>query len=304
MRTRRGATALAGVLLVDKPGGMTSHDVVDALRRATGEHRVGHAGTLDPAATGLLVVLVGPYARLEPYLAAADKRYRATIAFGEATDTLDADGEVTATAAVPSGLFDSDVAGTLLATFVGRSEQVPPAYSAIKVDGRVAHRAARAGEEIELPPRAIEVRSARLVAADAETRTWDVELHVSKGTYVRSLARDVGERAGTVAHLRALRRTASGPLDVRRAHALAEVVTAAREARLDDLFTDPLEALSLPVVSSTPEYVANGRPLDPAPATGLPLDSLVAVTCDGELGAIYRHSGDALRPECVVWRPR
>src|SRR5665648_353727 len=142
MSTRRGATDLSGILAVDKPSGITSHDVVAAVRRATGERRVGHAGTLDPVATGLLTILVGPATRLEPYLSGHDKTYVATIAFGTSTDTDDADGAVIQTVPVPGDVIDPDAASRLLASFTGEQLQVPPAYSAIKRGGQVAHRAA------------------------------------------------------------------------------------------------------------------------------------------------------------------
>ncbi len=207
---RRGATGLSGILLVDKPEGMTSHDVVAIVRRATGEGRVGHAGTLDPAATGLLVVLVGPATRLEPYLSSATKSYEATIAFGAATDTDDADGAVIATSPVPTEVGDPVYARALLARLLGDSEQMPPTYSAIKTAGEVAHRVARAGGEVVVRPRAIRVDEARLLDVDPETESWRVAFTVSKGTYIRALARDVGLAADTHAHLSGLTRTNSG----------------------------------------------------------------------------------------------
>ena len=183
---RRGATGLSGILLVDKPEGMTSHDVVAIVRRATGEGRVGHAGTLDPAATGLLVVLVGPATRLEPYLSSATKSYEATIAFGAATDTDDADGVIVATSPVPENVRDPAYAQALLARFLGESEQVPPTYSAIKTAGKAAHRVARAGGEVVVQPRPIRVDEARLLGVDPATESWRVSFTVSKGTYIRA----------------------------------------------------------------------------------------------------------------------
>lgn len=300
MRPRRGATSLSGILPLDKPEGMTSHDVVAALRRASGEQRIGHAGTLDPMATGLLVTLVGRHARLEPYLSARDKTYEARIAFGSATDTEDADGEVTGTAPVPERLFDPAEAETVLAGFVGPRQQTPPAFSAIKVDGEVSHRRARAGAEVVLEPRPIEVFEAELMGLDAGAMTWDVRFRVSKGTYVRSLARDIGLAAGTLAHLSALRRTASGPLRVAEAHSLTDAESAAAEGHLAGLFADPLAALDLPSVEAPASDVANGRAIEAgpdAPADG----TAAAVTVEGRFAGVYRRQGDRLRAECVVW---
>lgn len=302
MARRRGATSLSGILLVDKPAGMTSHDVVARIRRYTGEGRVGHAGTLDPAATGLLVVLIGPYTRLEPYLSAAEKSYVATIRFGSATDTDDAEGETIATAPVPDAIFDPVRAREHLGGFLGRSEQMPPAYSAIKVDGQVAHRAARAGEALELKARPIEVFEAELVAVDADEALWVVEFRVSKGTYIRSLARDLGRAAGTEAHLAGLKRTASGTLSLAQAVSLEDVERVAAMGDVADLFADPLAALGLPAVAAPLDDVVTGRKLPLPSSPELAEEALVAVTADGALAAVYRRRGDSLVPDAVFAR--
>ena len=171
---------------------MTSHDVVNRVRRITGERRVGHAGTLDPMATGVLVVLVGPATRLAPYLTSAEKTYEARIAFGAETDTDDAEGRVTLTAAVPDEVCDPFAAAAMVASLVGVHEQIPPAYSAIKRGGVVAYEAARKGEALELEPRTVEVASAELLGVQVDPPAWDVAFAVSKGTYIRALARDLG----------------------------------------------------------------------------------------------------------------
>jgi tRNA pseudouridine55 synthase len=298
MASRRGATGLCGVLAVDKPLGLTSHDVVAAVRRATGEGRVGHAGTLDPLATGLLVVLIGPYTRLEPYLSAETKTYEAQVTFGAETDTDDAEGAVTREAAVPAELFDPSRAQAILDGFLGDSLQTPPAYSAIKVGGKTAHRVARAGGTIVLEPRPVHVATAELRSADADMLTWRVGFAVSKGTYIRSLARDIGRAAGTAAHLGGLRRTASGQLRLAVAHALDEVADAAAAGDLPRLFADPVAALGLPVVEAAAAEVRLGRPLASGALTaeaGKP----VAVTAGGRLAAVYRAERDALVPEAV-----
>jgi tRNA pseudouridine55 synthase len=299
VRARRGATGLRGILALDKPSGMTSHDVVAAVRRASGEGRVGHAGTLDPSATGLLVVLLGAFTRLAPYLTASTKTYEARVAFGSETDTDDADGAVIESAPVPPELFERRRAEALLKGLLGDSLQRPPAYSAIKSGGRTAHKVARAGAALELEPRQITVELALLERADAEACTWDVLFRVSKGTYVRALARDVGRVAGTRAHLAALRRTASGPLDIRGAHALPDVLAAAAEGRLPALFADPFAALGLRVVDAAPAAVATGASLPRAAAPAAADGELLAVSADARLAAVYRADPDALRPEAV-----
>lgn len=296
----RGASGLSGILLVDKPAGMTSHDVVARVRRAAGEKRVGHAGTLDPAATGLLVVLVGPATRLEPYLSSASKSYRATIAFGAATDTDDAEGRIVRQADVPDEVTDHSFAEETLARFLGRSVQMPPAYSAIKVGGVTAHRAARAGAPVELTPRPIEVFEARLLALDAQAKTWDVEFTVSKGTYIRSLARDIGEAVGSAAHLCALRRTASGALSVETACALADVTSAGPEAVVE-CFIDPMAALGdMPLVTAEADDVSNGRPIPLVAEEFAGTGQILVVVCDDEVRALYREQGGKLVPETVL----
>lgn len=304
MSRRRGESGLSGILLVDKPAGMTSHDVIDRVRRATGERRVGHAGTLDPAATGLLIVLVGPATRLASHLTAAEKTYEATIRFGSATDTDDAEGAVILELPVPDAIFDPAAAQTLLDGLLGESMQVPPAYSAIKVDGKVAHRAARGGDELELAARPIEVLEAALLAVDAEAIEWRVRFRVSKGTYIRSLARDLGVAAATAAHLTALRRTGSGHVDIAAAVTLDEIAAAGGQGRAQTLFADPASVFGhLVRITADQTTVLTGRPL-PKPDTLDDKMAPVAVfTDDGRLIALYRGKDDRLVPEVVIATP-
>jgi tRNA pseudouridine55 synthase len=217
---KRGESGLNGVLLVDKPAGMTSHDVVDAVRRMAGEKRIGHAGTLDPDATGLLVVMVGRATKLSDTLTAATKTYRATVAFGAATDTDDAQGTIIKESDTDPALFEPRCAREIVAELIGTSLQTPPSYSAIKIEGRRSYRAARNGDAPELSPREITVADAVLVSLDAQARTWTIELTVSKGTYIRAIARDLGERLGSCAHLSSLRRLACDELTVKDAYTL------------------------------------------------------------------------------------
>ncbi len=201
-----------GVLLVDKPAGPTSHEIVQWVRWALGERSVGHCGTLDPAATGLLVLLVGAATRLAPYYTARDKRYRATIALGTATDTADGDGRVLERAPVPAHVWARGA--SVVAGMGGAHELPPPAHAAIKIDGVRAHALARAGRAPDLPPRPMIVRAVADVQVRAEDGEIEATFDVSKGTYVRSLAMEVGRRLGVPAHLRALRRIRVGTMDL------------------------------------------------------------------------------------------
>jgi tRNA pseudouridine55 synthase len=202
---------VSGVLVVDKPVGLTSHDVVQIIRRGTGIRRAGHTGTLDPRASGVLVVLIGPAVRLSEYVSASDKRYQATIRLGSSTDTFDAEGRVTSSASVEN--ISEERFEEILDQYVGEIEQVPPPYSAIKVGGRKAYEMAREGEEVNLEPRVIQVYSLELLEWDSPEAVVDV--FCSSGTYVRSLANDLGNALGVGAHLVGLRRTKSGRFTLR-----------------------------------------------------------------------------------------
>lgn len=230
---KRGESGISCVLAVNKPVGMTSHDVVNRIRRLTGERRVGHAGTLDPLASGVMLVCVGPATRLVNHLQGHDKAYAMGVLFGAATETDDAEGAVTTRKPVPASLYDEGFAQRTVEGLVGRGLQMPPVYSAIKKDGKKAYEQARKGNVIELDPRPFEVHAARLESVQAtgveETPlVWNVHMDVSKGTYMRSIARDLGVRMGTVAHVCSLERTRIGQLP------LSECVD------LEDLDPDPL----------------------------------------------------------------
>jgi tRNA pseudouridine55 synthase len=195
-----------GILNIDKPSGWTSHDVVARLRRVTGVRRIGHAGALDPLATGVLVVCIGAATRLSDYFMSGDKHYRATVHLGIETDSWDAEGEVVArgdASAVTRERF-----GEALAGFVGEIEQTPPMYSALKRDGQPLYRLARRGEQVTLEPRPVTIHQAELTSWEHPVATIDIVC--SKGTYVRSLAHDLGAVLGCGAHLAALRRLRSG----------------------------------------------------------------------------------------------
>ena len=211
--------AISGVLVIDKPTGMTSHDVVNVIRRGTNIRRVGHTGTLDPRASGVLVVLVGPAVRLSEYISASDKRYQAIIRMGTATDTYDAEGAFTREE-VPVDVTEEQFEAELK-KFEGEVEQKPPAYSAIKVDGRKAYEMARKGEDVELEPRMIQVHHLEIL--EWATPEVVVDVHCSSGTYVRSLANDLGEVLGCGAYLVGLRRTKNGRFSLRDATPLRKL---------------------------------------------------------------------------------
>ena len=213
---RRTPSQLNMLLAVDKPVGCTSHDVVSKCRRALHERRVGHAGTLDPMASGVMVVGVGQATRLLGMLTLDTKSYVADISFGAETNTDDAEGEAARTVAY---------ARERLAAMLGPQMQVPPAFSAISVNGVRAYKSAREGNAVDLPPRPVEVYAADLIAVSGEgdTCVWTVAFSVSKGTYIRALARDLGRACESAAHISALRRTASGAVSIGTCHAVEEL---------------------------------------------------------------------------------
>lgn len=312
---KRTASGLCGVLAIDKPYGITSHDVVNRVRRITGERRVGHAGTLDPAATGLMLVGVGAATRLSEYLTGHDKEYDARIFFGTSTDTDDAQGRVLDTdrASIPDQSLLADPE-SVLAGFTGKLDQMPPAYSAIKKNGVVAYKAAREGTCIELETRPITVYEARFDAAGAEhvelassqggtwsceLPYWDVHFHVSKGTYIRALARDIGAYLGCGAFLGALRRTAVASMDIECACTIDALEMQAKNAEPFS-WCDPAALLGFPVIElddSQAQYVANGRELDCADCGN---DGYISCVKDGRLLAVYCAQDGHAKPTTVI----
>jgi len=215
----------SGLVIVDKPGGITSHDVVARIRRLAGTRRVGHAGTLDPMATGVLVVGVEKATRLLGYLTLTEKEYAATIRLGQSTSTDDAEGDITSTASAVD--VNAETLAKAVAGLTGEIQQVPPAVSAIKVDGQRAYRLTRAGAAPELAPRPVTVyefavTSARLLREDG-LMDLDATVRCSSGTYVRALARDLGTAVGTGGHLTRLRRTRVGGYGIDQAHTLDQL---------------------------------------------------------------------------------
>lgn len=230
---------LKGLLLVDKERGPTSHDVVAALRRLLGIRRIGHCGTLDPLATGLMVLCVGNYTRLNPWLTAADKQYRAAITLGATSNTDDAEGQITQTDF--RGSISPIAVEECIEGFLGEIEQVPPAFSAVKVAGVRSHKLARSGREAALQARTVCINTFRVL--DYDYPKLDVAVHCSKGTYIRSLARDLGEKLGCGAHLSGLRRTAVGSMSVDDALTLTQVEDYVNRGMLADHFYCTRKAL-------------------------------------------------------------
>jgi tRNA pseudouridine55 synthase len=290
-------TSESGLVVVDKPGGITSHDVVSRVRRLAGTRKVGHAGTLDPMATGVLVLGINRATRLLGHLMLTEKGYDATIRLGVATTTDDAEGEVVSTSST-AGL-DEAVVRAAAAEFVGDLLQVPTAVSAIKVDGKRAYQRVRDGEEVELKARPVTVHEltvhdVRVVSTGSTTEGIDLDVSVrcSSGTYIRAIARDLGARLGVGGHLTALRRTAVGPYDLAAAHTLEE---------LGDAFTMMPIAEAARAAFTTVELddtqaadVRVGRALD------LDLAGLTALFApDGEFLALYEPRGDVARAVAV-----
>ncbi len=276
-------------ILVDKPAGMTSHDVVSACRRALGRPRVGHTGTLDPFATGLLVVLAGRATRLAPYLSGLHKTYRAGIRLGARSESGDPEGPISPGGPPP----DEAAVRAALAAMVGTSEQTVPALSAVKVGGERLYAVARRGGEVERPTRTVVVDRADLVSYDPMTGIADVDIECGAGTYVRQLAVDLGEALGCGGYCASLRRTRVGDLSVDRA------VGPDRLAPGDGV--DPVEVLGhLPLVRLDDHAAADvlhGRPVPGAPDGA---EGPVALVAGGALLAVAQADGGMLRPRVVL----
>ncbi len=245
-----------GILLLDKAEGISSNAALQRAKRILGVRKAGHAGTLDPFATGLLILLFGQATKVSNYLLNADKQYRATLRLGEETNTGDREGEIVFRAPVQ---FDQQQLDAALTQFRGRISQIPPMFSAIKRDGQPLYRLARKGLEVEREARSVEIFSLELVAWRGEELILDI--HCSKGTYVRSLAQDLGRLLGCGAHIRALRRTRSGSFSIAAAHTLEGLATLheARECPLQamDLALQDLPAVTL--TENTAYYVRQGQ---------------------------------------------
>ncbi len=298
---------ISGLLNIDKPKGITSHDVVVRVRKLAGQRKVGHAGTLDPMATGVLLVCLGQATRLIEYLMAGRKQYRATIRFGVTTDTDDAEGKVTARSTL-SGLTEAQLR-EILPTFLGEIEQNPPIFSALKKEGQPLYKRARAGQTVVVEPRRVTIHSLSWLVWQPPDLVLDVVC--SSGTYVRSLARDLGEAAGTGAHLAALTRTASGnwslvdavSLDLLQREAVAGDTTWQRHLQPLDRAVTHLPRVTLDEQSVT--RIKHGQKIQinnfEAGACGTARDELVrAYTPTGDFLAILTRA----EPGDKLWRPK
>ncbi len=288
---------VSGILNINKPGGMTSHDVVDRVRRISGQRRVGHAGTLDPLATGVLLVCLGQATRVAEYLMASDKVYQAQVRLGVSTDTHDAEGEVTATAEVN---VSEDEVREALSSFVGSIQQVPPMYSALKHKGTPLYKLARQGITVEREPRSVEIHDIELL--DWTPPLLTIRVKCSPGTYIRALARDLGQKLGCGAHLQSLTRLASGHFTLETAVSLDELekVWAQGDWRkllypLDEALLD-LEPMI--VDGETEKRIRHGQQVQ-GPAAREKGELRRAYSPKGELIAILRHD-----PRTDLWQPK
>lgn len=306
-RRRPSTPGIDGVLLVDKPNGPTSHDIVAKIRRMAGQPRIGHGGTLDPFATGLLVLVLGRATRMASLHLGGEKRYEATFSFGGGTTTDDLDGE---RINLPGPPPSRETVETLLPRYRGALEQVPPSHSAKRTDGIRAYERARAGEAVELAPRPIEIKRFEVLGWDdshADEPLMHARIDVSSGTYIRAIARDLGRDAGSGAHLVALRRVGSGVFAVENAHTMEQIAAAALAGELRSLLL-PLDAGLDHIVAT--EVGENGAVLL-RDGVALPLGMLDAagqnttegsplrLHVHGSIAALGRRTASGAQPERV-----
>jgi tRNA pseudouridine55 synthase len=289
-----------GLIVIDKPGGMTSHDVVHRLRKVTGERSIGHLGTLDPMATGVLPLMLGRFTRLAQFFSSTEKSYTGTIRFGYATETYDAEGEMMGEAIEPALTLEQ--VRLSAARFHGEIEQMPPAFSAKKVGGVPAYKMARAGKPVELKPVRIHISSFEITRLDGAKASF--ELGVSAGGYVRSVAHELGRDLGCGAHLESLRRTQAGAFTLSHAHRLDEMEQSAgnREA-LAMLCVHPRSVLQeMPSVTAD-EYVLgrlrNGAQANLPEFSSAPLVKVFATQRE-LVGIARRVAGTLFQPEVVL----
>ena len=286
-----------GILVVDKPAGCTSHDVVQRVRKALRQRSVGHAGTLDPLATGVLVVAVGEGTKLVSHLQSDDKRYQVTIALGAETDSHDADGEVTETADVPP--LDAAMVEQALQPFIGRHPQEAPKLSAIKVGGTPLHSRMRRGEDVEAPVREVDLYEATVdeVSQDA----LRLSLHCGKGFYVRSLARDLARALGTLGYVKVLRRTASGAFSIENGLYGDQMTAEVIAERLIPLKEACAALTRVELTDDGVVHARHGRPIGPDVVLGdawreaSPEESLALFAPDGEPVALGRRVDGGIR---------
>jgi tRNA pseudouridine55 synthase len=283
--------------VVDKPVGLTSHDVVQIIRRGTNIRRAGHTGTLDPRASGVLVVLIGPAVRLSEFVSAENKRYQATIRLGSSSDTYDSEGVISDEVDVHVTQAEIE---ELLKGYVGEIEQRPPVYSAVKVQGKPAYERTRNGEEVDLEPRIIQVHSLDLL--EFALPEIVVDIHCSSGTYVRSLANDIGEELGVGAHLVGLRRTRSGHFTLKDSVSLRQLADDFETGNWAQHLIPAAEALgdwpAVELDADEFEKVRNGNRI---PAKAGASGKARAINEQGELVAIIEVDGDEWHPRKVFF---
>ncbi|MEA3310046.1 MAG: tRNA pseudouridine(55) synthase TruB [Chloroflexota bacterium] len=288
---------MIGIFNVNKPLHATSHDVVNIMRRLTGVQRIGHTGTLDPLATGVLVLLVGPATRLARFLSRAPKSYRAVIRLGGTTATYDAEGEILEHRPVR---VNQATLAAALDNFRGELAQIPPMYSAIKINGQPLYKLARRGEELARPARQVTIHELELLVWESPDLT--VRVHCSAGTYIRSLAHDLGKALGCGGHLRSLVRTAVGEFQLADSYTLDELSVLAAENRLHEALLPPQALLTaLPSVELTPQQIVDVRygrqiTLAAAPAAA----QIQAHNSQGELVALLVPDQERWRPNLVL----
>ena len=301
-REKPEAPGPSGFLVVDKPAGWTSHDVVDAARRWFGTQRVGHLGTLDPQATGVLPLAVRDATKLVPFVPPSPKVYRGVIRLGLETDTLDGDGQIVAR--FEGALPEREAVRAVLDTFLGEHEQIPPMYSAVKQGGVPLYRLARRGEEVERAPRKVRIDSFALLRY--EPPEAEVEVACSPGTYVRVLAAEIGNRLGCGAYLQSLCRLRSGPFELAQAEKPEALVAAAEAGDLAARLLRPVAALGMPAMKLSAEdarRVLNGSALPQGGPTRAPGERVAALDPTGALLAILEVAPDRrLRPLRVLRR--
>ena len=284
-----------GFAVVDKAPGMTSHDVVARARRRFGTRKVGHAGTLDPDATGVLILGIGRATRLLQFLTGMGKSYEAEIRFGVETSTLDASGEVTATHDM--GPLDSEEVRRAAAGFLGDIEQIPPMVSAVKIDGRRLHELAREGKEVDRPPRSVRVDRFDVTPLDVDGGRWRAAIDCSSGTYVRTLAADLGTELGGGAHVVSLRRTAVGPFTLDQAAPLEEATIRPAAQGLSHM-------AQVTVPDDVATSVRHGRVLRPGEIGADGDGPWVVLDGGGAVLAVYRRHKEALvKPVMVLAAP-
>jgi tRNA pseudouridine55 synthase len=306
MGRRRGGRAIHGWLIVDKPAGMSSNATVGAVRRLTGAAKVGHGGTLDPMATGVLPIALGEATKTVAYVMDGTKGYRFAVRWGEARNTDDAEGDVTTTSDVRPG---RDEIEAVLPEFVGDIEQVPPAFSAIKVDGQRAYKLARADKEVALEPRTVVIERLELAEMpDPDHAVFDVRC--GKGTYMRALARDLALRLGTVGHVAALRRTRVGPFTLDDAISL-EQLEGFRHSAPSEKFLLPVETVlddipALALTEAEARRMRNGQAVSllrvarRATLSGISQGATVCAMAEGKMVALARVEGGEVRPVRVL----